>query len=155
MSGPLDGIRVIEVSSWMFVPSAGAVLVDWGADVVKVEHPVTGDPQRGLVTSGLVPGGAGGVNFMMEQPNRGKRSVAIDLSHPDGREALMKLVETADVFLTNYMPAVRRKLRIDVDDLRERNPDIIVARGTGQGPKGPDAAAEKLPVSATAMRIRI
>jgi len=139
MSGPLDGIRVIEVSSWMFVPSAGAVLVDWGADVVKVEHPVTGDPQRGLVTSGLVPGGAGGVNFMMEQPNRGKRSVAIDLSHPDGREALMKLVETADVFLTNYMPAVRRKLRIDVDDLRERNPDIIVARGTGQGPKGPDA----------------
>ena len=139
MSGPLDGIRVIEVSSWMFVPSAGAVLVDWGADVVKVEHPVTGDPQRGLVTSGLVPGGAGGVNFMMEQPNRGKQSVAIDLSHPDGREALMKLVETADVFLTNYMPAVRRKLRIDVDDLRERNPDIIVARGTGQGPKGPDA----------------
>jgi crotonobetainyl-CoA:carnitine CoA-transferase CaiB-like acyl-CoA transferase len=139
MSGPLDGIRVIEVSSWMFVPSAGAVLVDWGADVVKVEHPVTGDPQRGLVTSGLVPGGAGGVNFMMEQPNRGKQSVAIDISHPDGREALMKLVETADVFLTNYMPAVRRKLRIDVDDLRERNPDIIIARGTGQGPKGPDA----------------
>jgi crotonobetainyl-CoA:carnitine CoA-transferase CaiB-like acyl-CoA transferase len=139
MSGPLDGIRVIEVSSWMFVPSAGAVLVDWGADVVKVEHPVTGDPQRGLVTSGLVPGGAGGVNFMMEQPNRGKQSVAIDISHPDGREALMTLVETADVFLTNYMPAVRRKLRIDVDDLRERNPDIIVARGTGQGPKGPDA----------------
>jgi crotonobetainyl-CoA:carnitine CoA-transferase CaiB-like acyl-CoA transferase len=139
MSGPLDGIRVIEVSSWMFVPSAGAVLVDWGADVVKVEHPVTGDPQRGLVTSGLVPGGAGGVNFMMEQPNRGKQSVAIDISHPDGREALMKLVETADVFLTNYMPAVRRKLRIDVDDLRERNPDLVVARGTGQGPKGPDA----------------
>jgi crotonobetainyl-CoA:carnitine CoA-transferase CaiB-like acyl-CoA transferase len=139
MSGPLDGIRVIEVSSWMFVPSAGAVLVDWGADVVKVEHPVTGDPQRGLVTSGLVPGGAGGVNFMMEQPNRGKQSVAIDISHPDGREALMTLVETADVFLTNYMPAVRRKLRIDVDDLRERNPDIVVARGTGQGPKGPDA----------------
>jgi crotonobetainyl-CoA:carnitine CoA-transferase CaiB-like acyl-CoA transferase len=100
---------------------------------------VTGDPQRGLVTSGLVPGGVGGVNFMMEQPNRGKQSVAIDISHPDGRETLMKLVETADVFLTNYMPSVRRKLRIDVDDLRERNPDIIVARGTGQGPKGPDA----------------
>ncbi|HEX5367130.1 MAG TPA: CoA transferase [Acidimicrobiales bacterium] len=139
MPGPLDGVRVVEVSSWMFIPSAGAVLVDWGADVVKVEHPETGDPQRGLVTSGLLPGGAGGVNFMMEQPNRGKRSVAIDIAKPEGREAMMKLVERADVFLTNYMPAVRRKLRIDVEDIRERNPDIVIARGTGQGPKGPDA----------------
>lgn len=139
MSGPLAGIRVIEVSSWMFVPSAGAVLVDWGAEVLKVEHPETGDPQRGLITSGLVPGGAGGVNFMMEQPNRGKQSVAIDISKPEGREALLKLVETADVFLTNYMPKVRRKLRIDVDDIRERKPDIVFARGSGQGPKGPDA----------------
>jgi crotonobetainyl-CoA:carnitine CoA-transferase CaiB-like acyl-CoA transferase len=136
--GPLAGIRVIEVASWMFVPSAGTVLVDWGADVIKVE-PITGDPQRGLITSGLVPGGAGGVNFMIEQPNRGKRSVAIDLSKPDGHEAFMKLVETADVVVTSYLPQVRRKLRIDVDDLRARNPDVIVARGSGQGTKGPDA----------------
>lgn len=139
MSRPLDGVRVIEVSSWMFVPSGGAVLVDWGADVLKIEHPVTGDPQRGLVTSGLVPGGGSGVNFMMEQPNRGKRSVGIDIEHPDGHEALMRLVEKADVFLTNYMPKVRRKLKIDVDDIRARNPNIVVARGTGQGTKGPDA----------------
>ena len=139
MAGPLEGIKVIEVSSWMFVPSAGAVMVDWGADVIKVEPPATGDPQRGLVTSGLIPGGPEGVNFMMEQPNHGKRSVAIDISHPDGREALLTLVETADVFLTNYMPAVRRKLQIDIDDIRGRNPDIIIARGTGQGTKGPDA----------------
>jgi crotonobetainyl-CoA:carnitine CoA-transferase CaiB-like acyl-CoA transferase len=137
--GPLDGIRVIEVASWMFIPSGGSVLVDWGADVIKVEHPVSGDPQRGLVTSGLLPGGAGAVNFMIEQPNRGKRSVALDLAHPDGREALLTLVETADVFLTNYMPPVRRKLRIDTDDIRARNPGIIVARGSGTGPKGPEA----------------
>jgi crotonobetainyl-CoA:carnitine CoA-transferase CaiB-like acyl-CoA transferase len=139
MPGPLDGIRIIEVASWMFVPSGGSVLVDWGADVIKIEHPVTGDPQRGLITSGLVPFGAGGVNFMIEQPNRGKRSVGLDLSHPDGREALLRLVETADVFLTNFMPPVRRKLRIDTEDLRARNPDIIVARGSGTGPKGPEA----------------
>ncbi len=139
MPGPLDGIRVIELSSWMFIPSAGAVLVDWGAEVIKIEHPETGDPQRGLITSGLLPGGAGGVNFMMEQPNHGKQSVAIDISLPDGREALLRLVETADVFLTNYMPDVRRRLRIDNDDIRERNPGIVIARGTGQGPKGPDA----------------
>lgn len=139
MTGPLEGIRVIEVASWMFIPSGGSVLVDWGADVIKVEHPLTGDPQRGLITSGLLPGGPDGVNFMIEQPNRGKRSVAIDIAHPDGHEALMKLVESADVFLTNYLPPVCRKLRIEVDDLRARNPNIIVARGSGQGPKGPDA----------------
>jgi crotonobetainyl-CoA:carnitine CoA-transferase CaiB-like acyl-CoA transferase len=136
----LDGIRVIEVASWMFVPSGGSVLVDWGADVIKVEHPETGDPQRGLITSGLLPGGKGAVNFMIEQPNRGKRSVGIDLATADGREVLMKLVETADVFLTNYLPHVRAKLGIDVDDLRAVNPNLIIARGSGAGPLGPDAA---------------
>jgi len=139
MSGPLEGVRVVEIASWMFIPSGGSVLVDWGADVIKVEHPVTGDPQRGLVTSGLLPGGDTAVNFMMEQPNRGKRSVGIDISRPEGHETLMRLVETADVVLTNYLPQVRRKLHIDVDDLRARNPNVIVARGSGQGPKGPDA----------------
>ena len=138
MPGPLDGIRIIEVASWMFIPSGGSVLVDWGADVIKVE-PMTGDPQRALITSGLLPGGAGGVNFMVEQPHRGKRSIGLDLAHPDGREALMKLVETADVFLTNYLPPIRRKLQIDTEHIRGRNPDIIIARGSGAGPKGPDA----------------
>lgn len=139
MAGPLDGVTVIEVASWMFIPSAGAVLVDQGATVIKIEHPETGDPQRGLIASGLLPGGAEGVNFMMEQPNHGKQSVAIDISKDDGRDALLKLVETADVFLTNYLPQIRRKLRIDVDDIRAANPDIIIARGSGQGSKGPDA----------------
>ncbi len=139
-SHPLEGVKVIEVSSYMFVPSGGSVLVDWGADVIKVEPSVTGDPHRGVITSGLVPGaGAGGVNFMWEQPNRGKRSVGINLATEAGREALLKLVETADVFLTNYLGSVRRKLRIDTEDLRERNPQIIIARGTGHGSKGPDA----------------
>ena len=139
MAGPLDGIRVVEFASWTFVPAGGAVLVDWGAEVFKVEHPVTGDPQRGLITSGLIPGGAGGVNFMMEQPNRGKKSIGIDLGHPDGHEALMRLVETADVFLTNALPHVREKLGVEVEDLRARNPSIIVARGSGQGAHGPES----------------
>ena len=136
MTTPLDGIRVVEVASWMFVPAGASVLADWGADVVKVEPP-TGDPQRGLVTSGLLPSGT--VNFMVEQPNRSKRSVALDLTTPEGHEALMRLVETADVFVTSYLPDVRRRLRIDVDDIRARKPDIVYARGSGQGPKGPDA----------------
>jgi crotonobetainyl-CoA:carnitine CoA-transferase CaiB-like acyl-CoA transferase len=123
----------------MFIPSGGSVLVDWGAEVIKVEHPETGDPQRGLITSGLLPGGADAVNFMIEQPNRGKRSVGLDLATPEGHQVLMKLVASADVFLTNYLPHVRQKLKIDTDDIRAANPDIIIARGSGAGPKGPDA----------------
>jgi crotonobetainyl-CoA:carnitine CoA-transferase CaiB-like acyl-CoA transferase len=138
MKDVLAGIRVVEVASWTFVPISGAVLSEWGADVIKVEHPSSGDPQRGLVSSGLVPGG-GGVNFMFEIPNRGKRSVGLDVSTDGGRELLYRLVETADVFVTNYLPDVRRRLRIDVDDIRARNPNVVYVRGTGQGTRGPDA----------------
>ena len=139
MTGPLDGIRIIEVASWMFIPSAGSVLADWGAEVIKVEPADGGDPQRGLMTSGLIPGGAAGVNFMIEQPNRSKQSIGIDLRHPDGQMALLKLCESADVFLTNYLPHIRQRLGIDIDDVRSANPNIIYARGSGQGTKGPDA----------------
>ncbi len=138
MEQVLAGVRVVEVAQWWFVPSAGAVLADWGADVVKIEHPITGDPQRALVTSGYFPP-TGGVNFMVEQSNRGKRSVGIDLANPRGLEVLHRLVRSADVFLTNFLPAARRRLRIDVDDIRRVNPRIIYARGHGHGARGPDA----------------
>ena len=137
MQRVLEGIRVVEVAQWWFVPAAGAVLADWGAEVLKVEHPETGDPMRGLVSSGLVP--AGQVNFMVEQPNRGKRGIGIDLAKPDGLEVLHKLVATADVFLTSFLPAARRKLKIDVEDIQRINPRIVYARGHGQGARGPDA----------------
>ncbi len=139
MSEVLQGVRVLEVASWTFVPAAGAVLSDWGADVIKVEHPATGDPQRGLITSGLVPRAAGGANFMIEQPNRGKRSVGLDIGTDEGRELLYRLVERSDVFLTNFLPRTRRRLRIEVDDIRARNPSIVYVRGHGQGVRGPDA----------------
>ena len=87
MQDVLAGIRVVEVAAWTFVPISGAVLAEWGADVIKIEHPTSGDPQRGLVSSGLVPGGDG-VNFMFEIPNRGKRSVGLDISTEEGRELL-------------------------------------------------------------------
>jgi len=137
MRNVLDGVRVLEVAQWWFVPSAGAVLADWGAEVIKIEHPETGDPQRGLVTSGLVP--QGGFNFMWEQPNRSKRSVAIDLASDAGRELLYRLAERSDVFLTSFLPEARRRLRIDVEDLRVVNPRIVYARGSGQGARGPEA----------------
>jgi crotonobetainyl-CoA:carnitine CoA-transferase CaiB-like acyl-CoA transferase len=131
----LNGIRVVELAAWTFVPAAGAVLADWGADVIKIEHPETGDPQRGLISSGIVTG-AGGVNHFIEQPNRGKRSIGLDTSTPDGLELLMKLIETADVFLTNLLPDSRQRMGIDVEQIRARNPKIIYARGHGYGPKG-------------------
>jgi len=137
--GIMDGIRVVEVASWTYVPVAGAVLAEWGADVIKIEHPESGDPQRGLAAMGLVPTGPGGIAHMMELPNRGKRSVGIDMGTPEGRELLLKLCETADVFLTNFRPQARRKLGIDVDDIRAVNPNIIYVRGSGQGQRGPDA----------------
>jgi crotonobetainyl-CoA:carnitine CoA-transferase CaiB-like acyl-CoA transferase len=132
----LDGVKVIEVASWTFVPVGGTVLADWGAQVIKVEHPTVGDPQRGL-TSVLNLGNT--INPMLELPNRGKRALAVDMSLPEGRELLYRLVRDADVFLTNYLPAIRTKLGIDVDDIVAQNPRIIYARGTGHGPKGPDA----------------
>ncbi|MCX8072499.1 MAG: CoA transferase [Candidatus Binatia bacterium] len=133
----LEGVRLIEVAEWFFVPGAGTVLADWGVDVIKIEHPVRGDPLRGLIHSGMVPG-ASGLNFFIENGSRNKRSVGLDLNSERGREVLYRLVEKADVFLTNFLPAARRRLKIDVDDLRRINPKLIYARGTGQGPLGPE-----------------
>ena len=138
MTKLMAGIRVVEVASWTFVPAAGAVMADWGADVLKIEHPESPDPQRSLVSTGF-GGGTSSRSFIMEQSNRGKRSVAINLRSPGGIEMLYRLVETADVFLTNFLPASRRKLRIDVEDIRGRNPRIVYVRGHGQGVHGPDA----------------
>lgn len=138
MGGPMSGVRVLEVAQWTFVPAAGAVLADWGADVVKIEHPQTGDSQRGLRQLGHITI-EGERNPVMEHANRGKRSVALDMATPDGHELLMDIAKTSDVFLTNFLPDARKKLRIDVDDLRAANPDIVYARGSAYGPLGPDA----------------
>jgi crotonobetainyl-CoA:carnitine CoA-transferase CaiB-like acyl-CoA transferase len=135
----LEGVRVLEVAAWTFVPAAGAVLAEWGAEVIKVEPREGGDPQRGLVTMGLVPEAAGGINYMMEMPNRGKKSIGIDLTTPGGREVVIELAKTCDVFLTSYLPSRRARFGIDVNDIRDANPDIIYVRGSGYGPAGPDA----------------
>lgn len=134
MEAVLAGVKVLEVSAWAFVPSAGAVLADWGAEVVKVEPP-DGDPMRGLVTGGVT----GGPSFPWEIWNRGKRSIGLDLRTPEGRELLLRLAERADVFLTSYLPSTRQKLGIDVDEVRARNAAIVYACGSGHGPLGEDA----------------
>src|SRR5579859_4538390 len=138
MSKPMEGVRVLEVALYAFVPVAGAVLAEWGAEVIKVEHPLRPDPMRGTAAWDIEPG-TGGYTYMWEVANRGKRGIAVDIATPEGRELVLQLAEHADVFLTNFLTEARQKLGIDVDDVMARNPRIIYARGSGQGPCGPDA----------------
>jgi crotonobetainyl-CoA:carnitine CoA-transferase CaiB-like acyl-CoA transferase len=133
MTSVMTGVRVIEVAEHAFIPAAGALLSDWGADVIKIEPVERGDAARGISTVGS------DVNLMFENANRGKRSLALDLGDLEARAVLYRLVETADVFLTNKLPQVRRKLRIEVEDIRAHNPRIIYVRGDGQGARGPEA----------------
>jgi crotonobetainyl-CoA:carnitine CoA-transferase CaiB-like acyl-CoA transferase len=137
MSKPLQGIKVVEVAMWAFVPACGGMLSDLGAEVIKIEPP-TGDPLRGLSIGAI--GGGGKIDLSWESYNRGKKSVTLDLKQPEGREVLMKLCEDADVFLTNLLPPARLAMGIDADTIRAKFPDIIYASGSGTGPSGPDSA---------------
>ncbi len=130
-AGAFTGVRVVELAQWVFVPVAGALLADWGADVVRIERP-EGDPYRGLMTQGI---GAerGGVNLSIALANRGKRSVALDLRTEGGREILEKLIASADVFLTNFRPGALQRLGLDAETLTERYPALIYLRGHGYG----------------------
>ena len=132
------GVRVVELAQFVFVPVTGALLADWGADVVKIEHPETGDGYRGLVSQGI-GAGTGSLNVSWELANRGKRSVALDVKSPEGKALLLRLIAGADVFLTNMLPGSLERLGLGVDELRAVNPGLIYARGHGYGVRGPDA----------------
>ncbi|MEZ5708093.1 MAG: CoA transferase [Blastomonas sp.] len=137
MTQVMKGVRMLEVAQFTFVPAAGAVLTDWGADVIKIEHPVRGDAQRGIKELQRLA-----VNpqrsSLMQHPNRGKRSVGIDISTPEGQELLYEIAKTCDIFLTNYLPQARQKLKIDLEHIRAANPNIIYVRGSAFGEKGPE-----------------
>ncbi|MFK4100303.1 CaiB/BaiF CoA transferase family protein [Streptomyces sp. NPDC019531] len=141
MRNPMEGVRVLEVAQFTFVPAAGAVLADWGAEVIKIEHAERGDAQRGLVRVLGYEAASEGSSFypIMEGPNRGKRSVGLALERPAARKVLDELIRTSDVFLTNFLPEARAKLRIDVEDVRAVNPDIVYVRGSGFGVRGAEA----------------
>lgn len=137
MTQVMKGVRVLEVAQFTFVPAAGAILADWGADVIKIEHPVRGDTQRGFVKLGGIDTNPNRSPFV-EHPNRGKRSVGVDISTPEGMEVIYELAKTADVFLTNYLPNQRQKMKFDIEHIRAVNPNIIYARGSAYGDKGPE-----------------
>jgi len=132
----LDGVRVVELTAWVAGPAAAGVLADWGADVVKVE-PATGDPQRAIF-------GAIGAREQTSVPpfeldNRGKRSVVLDLRSGAGQEAMDRLLERADVFVTNMRVAALERLGLGPAEVRERHPSIVYGIITGYGLDGPDA----------------
>ncbi|HEY9545585.1 MAG TPA: CoA transferase [Solimonas sp.] len=137
MTQVMKGVRVLEVAQFTFVPAAGAILADWGADVIKIEHPKRGDTQRGFINMGGIAVEKDR-NPLVEHPNRGKRSVGIDLSTAEGQAVLYEIAKTADVFLTNYLPSVRQKNKFDIEHIRAANPNIIYARGSAYGDKGPE-----------------
>ena len=118
MHRPMEGVRILEVAQFTFVPAAGAVLADWGADVIKVEHAERGDAQRGLIRLLGLDVASKGTSFfpIMGGPNRGKRSVGLALEKPGARRVLEELVRTSDVFLTNFhrsaITAFRRNAQI-------------------------------------------
>jgi crotonobetainyl-CoA:carnitine CoA-transferase CaiB-like acyl-CoA transferase len=136
MSGPLSGIKVIELAIWLAGPAAGAMLADWGADVVKIEPP-DGDPFRAL-SMGARELSASEVNPMFHVDNRGKRGIALNLKHPKGLEIAYELVAGADVFLTNMRPLSLEKMKMDYDSLKKLNRGLVYTMLTGYGLAGPD-----------------
>ncbi len=136
MQGMLEGVRVIEAAQWVMGPSAAAVLADWGATVIRVEHPYRGDPMRGMLAS---LGYDNAFDLYLEQHNHSKRSIGLDLGVEGGREVLLDLIADADVFLTSFLERPRQRWGITYEDLRARNPQLIYARTHGWGRKGPAA----------------
>jgi crotonobetainyl-CoA:carnitine CoA-transferase CaiB-like acyl-CoA transferase len=134
---PMSGVRIIELTAFGFVPSGVAILADWGADVVRIEHPRMADPMRGLIRAQNRSGAT--VDSLSDHFNRGKRNVAIDLGMPEGREVFYQLIRKADVFITSFLKPAQQKLQVAYEDLQPLNPQLIFAHGHGHGPKGPDA----------------
>jgi len=138
MPRPLEGIKALDWTQWQMGTVATALLADYGAEVVHIENPRTGDAGRGLrfPTMGELPAGK---TAYFETNNRGKKGLAIDLTIPEGREVMYRLVKGADVFVHNMRQGVPERLGMDYETLRTHNPRVIYAASSGYGPRGPEA----------------
>lgn len=134
---PLEGVKVLDIATWIAAPAAAVVLGDYGADVIKVEEPGSGDPNRHTGTA-LASVPKSPVNYIWHLDARNKRSVALDLKQPAGRAALDRLIATADVLITNFPFPVRARLKLGYEDVRHVNPRLIYASFSGYGEAGPD-----------------
>jgi crotonobetainyl-CoA:carnitine CoA-transferase CaiB-like acyl-CoA transferase len=134
---PLQGLRVLDLASFIAGPVATTVMGDYGAEVIKIEPPGEGDPQRKLGQAHSIPQHP--VNFCWHLVNRNKRAIVLDLKHTDGRAAFDRLVKTADVMVVNFPLKVRERLKMRYADVAPLNPRLIYASMTGYGEQGPDA----------------
>ncbi|MEI7785515.1 MAG: CoA transferase, partial [Betaproteobacteria bacterium] len=136
--GALAGVRVVEMGLWVAGPAAGGILADWGAEVIKVEMP-GGDPMRSLFAA--LSGSKESRCPPFELYNRGKKSLILDVNQPQGRELMLRLLATADVFVTNMRPQFLSRVGLDPDSLRSRFERLIYASLTAYGLQGPDSDA--------------
>ncbi len=139
MKAALEGIRVVDWTIWQQGPYSTALLADLGAEVIKIEERDNGDPGRGLASAAGSTTKSGGRNFYLESNNRHKKSVAVNVKSPEGREIVYKLVEKSDVFVQNFRKGVAARMGLDYETLRKRNPKLIYGSATGYGPEGPDS----------------
>jgi len=135
-----SGLRVLDVGTWIAGPVAATILADFGASVIKVEAPETGDPYRRLPQAAMMP--QSDVNYTWVADARNKRSITLNLKATEGRDILLRLVRDCDVYVTNQPLPMRRGFRLTYDDLAPLNPRMIYASLTAYGEKGPDADLE-------------
>lgn len=133
----LEGIRVVEAATMVLVPSTAMIMADYGADVVKVEPPGTGDNFRQFHMLKGMPNSE--IPYTFLQDNRNKRSIALNLKDPEGMSILKKMLESADVFMTNFRPPALERLGLSYKDVQAINPRVIYAYANGYGEKGPEA----------------
>ena len=131
MPGPMQDVRVVEIGLWLAGPACATILVDWGAEVIKIE-PLTGDPFRGFAWNF-----DGAINPPFELDNRGKRSVTVDLASSIGHEIVLALLAPADVLVTNYRTAGLERLGLGWEQVDAHNPRLVYASVTGYGRGGP------------------
>jgi len=140
MPGPLEGIKVIECGGYLSAPSACYILGDLGAEIIKIEDRVKGDPVRGMESTfgrGMIM--PDGTNILFETANRNKKSITLNLKNERGKEILYRLIGVSDVFCTNYsLPAIE-ELNLDYENLRQYNPKLVYGLATGYGSLGPDS----------------
>jgi crotonobetainyl-CoA:carnitine CoA-transferase CaiB-like acyl-CoA transferase len=135
-TGPLKGIKVVEMGIWVAGPAAAAVLGDWGAEVIKIENPAGGDPVRALMAMGIplqLP-----ANPAVELDNRNKRSVTVNVQTPEGQAVVRRLLRDADVFVSNLRAAALKRVGLAYEDLRAEHPRLIYATLSGYGTRGPE-----------------
>jgi crotonobetainyl-CoA:carnitine CoA-transferase CaiB-like acyl-CoA transferase len=137
MAGLFSDLKVLDTASFIAGPAATTMLSDFGADVIKVEPPGSGDPSRNLYR--VPPNPASSSNYMWQSTNRNKRSIALNLKSSKGQEVLRKRVGWADVLVVNFPPPVRARLHVTYEEVSPINPRLIYADITGYGNSGPDA----------------